>query len=279
MGDGSDLTDTVTVTVADDQRVEGDEDFQVNLSNVLWNGETDGTRATLISGDSQGIGTIEDNDTATIVFNPTSSNIGEAFTTTTATIELTITPTPSVGGGAVGLDRQVDIWVNDTSVSATNGTNANDDFTYTNTKLEFMPFNGTNLATKNVTVNIRDDIVQDADQIVLSLRNQSTTLDNQVTVPGATDDHTITIVDDDTTSGPAVFDAGPSGSYRIVFNNPKVEIYFGSTLVTSGPISSLQFNGTSGADDITVDFTGGAAQYHDRRRRRGRQFGYQCQWQ
>ncbi len=66
-GDSLDTIDTVTVTVNDDNIVEDDEDFNVNLSNVLFGGATDGTRATL--GDASGLGTIVNNDTAVLSIN------------------------------------------------------------------------------------------------------------------------------------------------------------------------------------------------------------------
>ncbi len=79
-GDSLDTSDTVTVTVNDDNIVEDDEDFNVNLSNVLFGGATDGTRATL--GDASGLGTIVNNDTAVLSINDVSMAENGTFTFT-----------------------------------------------------------------------------------------------------------------------------------------------------------------------------------------------------
>ncbi len=79
-GDSLDTSDTVTVTVNDDNIVEDDEDFNVNLSNVLFGGATDGTRATL--GDASGLGTIVNNDTAVLSINDVSMAEDGTFTFT-----------------------------------------------------------------------------------------------------------------------------------------------------------------------------------------------------
>ena len=64
LGDSTDTTDTVTVGVTTDAIVEDDETFHVNLSAPLFGGAADATRATFTGGDAQGLGTIENDDTA-----------------------------------------------------------------------------------------------------------------------------------------------------------------------------------------------------------------------
>ena len=81
-GDSLDLTDTVTVTVTDDNIVEDDEDFNVNLSNVLFGLATDDTRATFTGGDASGLGTIVNNDTAVLSINDVSMAEDGTFTFT-----------------------------------------------------------------------------------------------------------------------------------------------------------------------------------------------------
>ena len=53
---GGALTQSVTVNVSKDSKVEADETFLVNLSNARFGGATDATRAAIT--DSQGVGTI-----------------------------------------------------------------------------------------------------------------------------------------------------------------------------------------------------------------------------
>ncbi len=227
-GDGDGTVRSATIIPADDQRVEGNETVNVTLQNLV----DSPTSVTANLATTSGVVTIDDNDTATIVFSPTTSAVGEADTTTTATIELTVTPSGSVGD--VGLDRTVAIEVNQTGGTATEGAATNNDYTYTDTTLTFTPFSGTATSSQAVTANIRDEIEDDNNEtIILSLQNLSTSLDGQVTIPAATDDHTITITDDDDASGTITFDASTASSYRIVMNGTNLEIYQGATLRTS----------------------------------------------
>ena len=81
-GDSLDRTDTVTVFVTDDNIVEDNEDFNVNLGNALFGGSIDLTRATFVGGDASGLGTIENNDTATLSINDVSAAENGTFTFT-----------------------------------------------------------------------------------------------------------------------------------------------------------------------------------------------------
>ena len=81
-GDSLDLSDSVTVMVNDDNIVEDDEDFNVNLSNALFGGAADVTRATFTGGDASGLGTIVNNDTAVLSINDVSMAEDGTFTFT-----------------------------------------------------------------------------------------------------------------------------------------------------------------------------------------------------
>ncbi len=81
-GDSLDLSDTVTVAVTDDNIVEDDEDFNVNLSTHQFGGTTDANRATFTGGDASGLGTINNNDTATLSINDVSQAENGTFTFT-----------------------------------------------------------------------------------------------------------------------------------------------------------------------------------------------------
>ena len=107
-GDSLDLTDTVTVTVTDDNIVEDDEDFNVNLSNVLFGLATDDTRATFTGGDASGLGTIVNNDTAILSINDVSLAEDGTFTFTISSSNPTETDitgtvdTADIAGEAIG---------------------------------------------------------------------------------------------------------------------------------------------------------------------------------
>jgi hypothetical protein len=70
---------TVAVNVTGETLVESDETFHVNLTKAKFNSVTDATRATI--GDSQGIGTIENDDTVTISIDDVSLAEGDSGTT------------------------------------------------------------------------------------------------------------------------------------------------------------------------------------------------------
>ena len=106
---GGALMQTVTVNVNQDTTVEPTETFQVNLTNAQFNGATDATRATIT--DSQGIGTIINDDTAvSVAVSPSSvledgaTNLVYTFTRTGATtsaltINFSVGGTATFGGG------------------------------------------------------------------------------------------------------------------------------------------------------------------------------------
>ncbi len=82
IGNSADTTDTVTVTVIDDNVVEDNEDFNVSLSNPLFGGAADASRATFTGGKATGLGTIENNDSAVLSINDVSKAENGTFTFT-----------------------------------------------------------------------------------------------------------------------------------------------------------------------------------------------------
>lgn len=76
-------TQTITITVKGDYTVEGNENFFVNLSNLLTNG-----RAVIVD-DSQGIGTILNDDTATLSINDVQQTETNGATTFVFTLRST----------------------------------------------------------------------------------------------------------------------------------------------------------------------------------------------
>jgi Ca2+-binding RTX toxin-like protein len=249
-------TRTASLNPVDDQRVEGDESVNLALGN-LSNGGTN----TTLTGTLTGSPDILDDDTATVTFDNATSDVDEEDVDHVVGLTLTITPSGSVGD--VGLDRSVSVDVTDAGTGAAdNGTAVNDDFTFTSpTTLTFSPFNGTSTATDSVTLNIREDIVDDdAEDIDLAVAINTDNTGGQVT---ASDAHEVTINDDDNATD-AIFefpDDGSSDTVRVVNNAGTLEIYLGGTLVTSrsfASITNLIFTGAAGEDDILqVDLSGG----------------------
>jgi hypothetical protein len=96
---------TVTVDVTGDMLVEPDETFEVNLTDAQFDGATDATRATI--GDSQGIGTIENDETATISINNVTLPEGNSSTTAfqfTVSIDKTASEDITVRANTLGVD-------------------------------------------------------------------------------------------------------------------------------------------------------------------------------
>lgn len=75
---GGVLTKSVTVSVNGDTTIEDDEDFFVNLGNVTFGGASD-PQVTIT--DTQGLGTIENDDSATLSIDDVPQNEGDAGTT------------------------------------------------------------------------------------------------------------------------------------------------------------------------------------------------------
>ena len=76
---GTDST-TVTVDVVGEQLVELDETFAVNITSSTFNGSADSTRVNIV--DNQGIGTIINDDSASLSIDDVAINEGDAGTTT-----------------------------------------------------------------------------------------------------------------------------------------------------------------------------------------------------
>ncbi len=227
-GDSLDTSDTVTVTVNDDNIVEDDEDFNVNLSNVLFGGATDGTRATL--GDASGLGTIVNNDTAVLSINDVSMAEDGTFT-------FTITSSNPTETEITGTVDTADI-----TGEAVAGAD------YTAISGAIFTISGDSLDTSDtVTVTVNDDnIVEDDEDFNVNLSN--------VLFGGATDGTRATLGD-------------ASGLGTIVNNDTAVlsindvsmaeDGTFTFTITSSNP-TETEITGTVDTADITGEAVAGA---------------------
>jgi fibronectin-binding autotransporter adhesin len=247
---------TASLNPVADRRVEGDESVNLALGNL----SAGGTNTTL-TGTLTGSPDILDDDTATVTFDNATSDVDEEDVDHVIGVTLTISASGSVGD--VGLDRSVSVDVTDAGTgTAVNGTAVNNDFTFTSpTTLTFNPFNGVSTAMDSVTLNIREDIVDDdAETIDLAVAINTDNTGGQVM---AADAHEVTINDDDSATD-AIFEFpadGGADTVRVVNNGGTLEIYVGATLVTSrsfASITNLTFTGADGEDDtLEIDLTGG----------------------
>ena len=178
-GDGSDTTDTFTISVNDDNIVEGDETFNVNLSDARFGGVSDTTRAnfTGTGGDNQALATITDNDSATVSIAGT-TNGDEAGPVNGL---FTVTQTAASSTDTV------------LSYSVTGTSSSGDDFTALSGTVTISA--GDTTATISVPV-IDDSLVEATETVVVTL-DSITSGDPQITIDGANDDDSIDIADND----------------------------------------------------------------------------------
>ncbi len=255
-GNGSATTTTVTVTVSDDTKVEGSENFNVNLTSPLYGGAVDGTRATI--SDGTGVGTITDNDTAVITFTNPSTSISEGGTSTTFNVTLTITAngTPNTGT----LDRAVSFDVS--TVGGGTATGGGVDYTFSTQSYSF-PIGTASNSTSVVNLGINEDLKNEGSETAnFGFSNFVSGAGSQVTTSGT---QTVTITDNDSASA-VVFDAPTGGAgtdaFRIVLNGTNLEFYDNAVLIDSRAFStitgSLTINGANNElDTLNVDLSGG----------------------
>ena len=105
---------TVTVSVTGDQIVEIDETFTLNLTDARFNNEATTDASQIGIGDNQGVGTITNDDTASIIIDDVTMNEGDSgntlftFTVSTDLVSskaLQVTATTADGNEALAGDR------------------------------------------------------------------------------------------------------------------------------------------------------------------------------
>jgi len=136
--------ETFTITVFDDEVVESDETFNVTLSNVNAGGKN------VTISDDTGVGTITNDDAATIAINDVSKAENEGGSTTTYTFTATLTG---------DVDQSVSI---DYATSDGTATTADSDYTPANGTLTFAGANG---ETETFTITVSNDAVVEPDEM------------------------------------------------------------------------------------------------------------------
>ncbi len=139
-GNAANESKTVTITINGDTVIEGDETFNVLLSNLLGTNDVTITTAT-------GAGTITNDDSSTLTISSPTITEGDSGTTT---MTFTVTSPKAVEGGFTVAFSATDITAN-----------ASD---YTVVTSSPLTFSGTTNETKTITVNINGDAVIEGDE-------------------------------------------------------------------------------------------------------------------
>ncbi len=168
-------TQTISVAVTADERVELDETFSVLLSNLNAGGKP------VTIADDTGVATIDDDDTATLVIGDVTITEGNSGTKT-ATFTVT-------------LDRAVDTGVSVDFATASGTATAGVDFAAANGTLDFV---GTAGETQTVSVEINGDLTVELDETFTVLLGNVDADGRSVTIADA--EATGTIVNDDSAS-------------------------------------------------------------------------------
>jgi len=230
-------TRSVSVAVIGDNIVEADETFQVNLGAASVTGVT--------ATDGMGIGTITNNDTATIAIDAVTLNEGNSGTTN---FTFTVTLTGAVQGGFT-------VPVGSANVTAVSGS----DYTAIPGGT-LLNFTGTGGQTRTVTVSVLGDTIVEANELfVVNIGAPSVV---GVSVAKGLGTGVGTIVNDDTAtiaiSAPLIVE-GNSGSSSAVFTVTLAGAVQGGFTV---PVASADQTAQAGLDytaipgATTLSFTG-----------------------
>ncbi|MDM8566803.1 Calx-beta domain-containing protein [Candidatus Halobeggiatoa sp. HSG11] len=236
---------TVTVTINGDEIDEGaSEALTVNLTNPTGNAQL-----STVAGETEGIGTITDDDTAGFTLSKTTASVNESGTTDTFTVVLDTKPTSNV---------EISVTSGDTAEATVSATPA--------LPLTFTPANW-NIA-QTVTITGADETAIDGDQITTVTVSIVDLNSDDTYDPLADQTVSVTTVDDDTpgftitpTSGLTTTEAGGTATFTVVLNTAPtatVTLPLVSSDTTEGTVSpvSLDFTTTDWSSAQTVTITG-----------------------
>lgn len=182
-------TQSATVAIVNDTRVDGNETLNLKLSLASLVGPSG---QVTLGGDAHSV-IIVDNDSATVAFAAASSNVTEATTTHNVGVALVITANGVPNTGT--LDKAVS--VNVQNLLTGNATPGGTDYTYSPNPKVVTFAAGDSSLTKNVGINIVGDNLSEANEtIALGLGTLNDGTNGKVTLatPAA---HTVNIADND----------------------------------------------------------------------------------
>ncbi|MEX2188054.1 MAG: Calx-beta domain-containing protein [Pirellulales bacterium] len=248
---GDPLTKTVTVTINGDTRVEANETFTVNLSNIQAGGQN------ITIADGAATGTINNDDAATVSIGDATVTEGNSGTTN-ATFTVTL---------SAAVDANVSVTVNTANATAT--TTDNDYTAVTNQTLTFTPGGA---LTQTITVPVIGDTRVEANETFNVNLSNLTASGRNVTISDGTGVGTITNNDSATISiADMSVVEGNSGTTNLVFNvtmsNPVDAAVTVLANTTNGTATSgtdytalsnqtITFNAGSTTATVTVAVTG-----------------------
>lgn len=197
------FTKQVTITVVDDQLLEGDQTVVLSLANAV---RSDVGDTVSIGAPSTHTATIEDNESGVIDFQANQSN-GENVD---PTVMATLTISSASGAGGLGLETNLTVTASDAGGgTATSGT---DYAAFGTPTLTFTAGAGASINSNTATLNVTDDQLLEGDQTVnLSIAGLSSSLDGQVMIVDST--HTATIEDNE--SGVIDFQANQANGENV----------------------------------------------------------------
>lgn len=250
-------TQTVLVPLADDRRVEGSEQFDAKISNIVADPSI---LFALSIGKGTDTATILDNDTAVFAFTKADNGalenniVGE-----TATVQLTVN---AIGAGADGIDLPITVRVSNTGSTATKGVDFKN---FVTTDLSFAPGNFTT-TSQNIGFDIVEDLNKEGDETILfSIGIQDDKTGTQAKI-GAIPTHTYTIISDD--EAVRTYDATVAGNYRFVNDGAgNVQLFLAATLLSTDKVGTqaILLNGTAntaqateGVENAMVDYANGS---------------------
>ena len=260
---GTTPTMPVSFSISNDQFVEGDESFSIDLGSITTGG---GDLITSTAPSSNAV-TINDNDSVAVVFNSATSSSAESAGTVNVGVGLSFT---TDGTGAVQLDQDVSV-----NVAVTGGTASGPaDYSVPMATQTLTFASGSTSATvKNAQFTIVEDVLLEGDETVIfglsSLVDGTTT---QASI-GSPSSHTATISDNEsatlaiaTTS--SATEAGGSQTVGVVTltitGTGSGTFALGTGITLTADVTQTSGTASSGSDYTafgtqTVTFNGGAA--------------------
>lgn len=254
----------INLDILNDALVESDETIEFQLTTPSDQLSIDDANNDASTQDTH-IYTITDDETASVQFEATNSSLDEADAPHTVTVQLNL----SADAAALDAPMTVDaITVDVLDLLSGDATGLGNDYTYTSPTTVTFAAGSLDGATQMVTLNILEDGDTEPDEtIALQLQNVT----GLATILGGSEDHEVTILDDDDVPLPGLFTEGvdiidfntdvtegtylPGSQYNALGGNDEVILPFDTVAAdAAGYVIGTVFNGGAGNDLIQVIF-------------------------
>ncbi len=243
---------TISITINGDEKVELDETFYINLSNPLVNISSPATDPNVTISDAQGVGTITNDDAATVtITDAITHNEGNIGTTS---YEFTVT---------LSYASDANVTVDYTSVNGTAET-GDSDYTGISGTLTFAPGE----TTKTITVLVNGDTEVELDETFTVELSNLVNNGRAITLPEDSDTGTGTITNDDQATlaiGDVTITEGDSGTQLLTFtvthSGSSIDAGFTVDYTTVDSIAQTSDNDYDAASG-TLSFSGATGESH-----------------